>query len=145
MVATKSGTHRDQPHSILYSVWGAKTVYIAPPNIHVLTSDTHTQHSPDHQSWLRYDPFEEEDRRQPNEGGWARVDLIPVGSLFLPKGWWHNVFSPANTIGVSIDIVSDSADGRPDARNLHLLATPSDDSRAWHTAAGSGLQLPKID
>jgi hypothetical protein len=34
------------------------------------------------------------------------VTLILGETLLIPKGWWHNVFSPADTIGLPADITT---------------------------------------
>eukprot|EP01046_Picozoa_sp_COSAG06_P007691 COSAG06_NODE_379_length_16608_cov_83.792477_12_plen_508_part_00 len=96
--ATTSGTHRDQTPSILYCVWGTKAVYIAPPDV----LDRHHKQVKGHEDWLAYDPFDDNTDSRPSV--WQRVDLIPGEAVYIPKGWWHNVFSSQDTIGLSVDI-----------------------------------------
>jgi hypothetical protein len=96
--ATTSGTHRDQTPSILYCVWGTKAVYIAPPDV----LDRHHKQVEGHEDWLAYDPFDDNADSRPSV--WQRVDLIPGEAVYIPKGWWHNVFSSQDTIGLSVDI-----------------------------------------
>ena len=63
--------------------------------------DVYEQHQ-GNEDWLIYDPFE--DPQPPPY--WQRCDLIPGESVFIPGSWWHNVFSPVDTIGISVDITS---------------------------------------
>lgn len=98
---TFSGTHRDKTSSILHCVCGAKAVFLCPPNVHKKMPDVYMQH-PGNEDWLTYDPFD--DPQPPPH--WQRCDLIPGESVFIPAGWWHNVLSPVDTIGLSVDITS---------------------------------------
>jgi hypothetical protein len=98
---TFSGTHRDKTSSILHCVCGTKTVFLCPPNVPKQMPDLYAQH-PGNEDWLIYDPFS--DPQTPPH--WQRCDLIPGESVFIPAGWWHNVLSPVDTIGLSVDITS---------------------------------------
>ena len=112
---TFSGTHRDATPSILYCAWGCKTIWIAPPNIHEKWP-TEFQTVPKHENWLSYDPFiGTRDRPDPEQFGWRRCTLIPGEAIFIPAGWWHNVWSPADTVGISADIATTSSSSLNDA------------------------------
>ncbi|OEU10486.1 hypothetical protein FRACYDRAFT_246951 [Fragilariopsis cylindrus CCMP1102] len=110
-----SGTHRDGTHSILYVLSGTKSIYLAPP------TDTDLEYEKN-----EYNPFQHQEEfvvdSKPNSNSfsnsnssssascwnWKRVDLIPGESLYIPKGWWHNVYSTSNTVAFSIDISIDA-------------------------------------
>ena len=96
---TFSGTHRDETPSLLHCVSGTKTVFLCPPDTHDKFPDLYKQYRA-HKNWLDYDPF---DDPEPPEH-WKCCHLIPGESLFIPANWWHNVFSPVDTIGLSVDI-----------------------------------------
>jgi hypothetical protein len=96
---TFSGTHRDATPSILHCVWGVKVVWLAPPDITERESDVYKVLS-DHPDWLDYDPFKDEGAASPG-GAWRRCTLMPGESLYIPTGWWHNVYSTENTVGIS--------------------------------------------
>jgi len=109
LVNTLSGAHRDATHSILICTHGAKVVWMTPPET-TLESQRLTL-GPRHASypdWLTQDPFQvcatADGLHTLKRQGWKQVCLIPGDSLFIPKGWWHSVYSTKDTIGLSVDI-----------------------------------------
>jgi hypothetical protein len=108
-----SGTHRDSTPSILHCTWGTKTIWLAPPNLHERWPELFKA-VPNHPDFLSYDPFQDRADDEPRPRGipgppahgWQRCTLLPGESLFIPAKWWHNVFSPAGTVGLSADITA---------------------------------------
>jgi ribosomal protein L16 Arg81 hydroxylase len=47
-----------------------------------------------------FDPFTEKIEAKK----WQRTTLLPGESLYIPKGWWHSVYSTSGTVGISIDL-----------------------------------------
>jgi hypothetical protein len=131
-IPTLSGTHRDGTHSILYVLSGTKSVYLAPPDTNEKMSLPYENNGSITNS-LNYNPFQHQEdfitimgEEEPNSNSnsksnsnssscWKRVDLIPGESLYIPKGWWHNVYSPSNTVAFSIDISIDTVHSYRDA------------------------------
>ncbi|KAL1522269.1 hypothetical protein AB1Y20_017263 [Prymnesium parvum] len=90
--STLSGTHRDETTSVLYCVSGVKVIYLAHPD----TPEMLKQRSlSDEADFIEYNPFNDPDPSPL----WKRVELLPGGSLLIPRGWWHNVFSTAGQHG----------------------------------------------
>ena len=102
MTHTKSLTHRDATPSILHCQAGMKTVYIAAPDVHKKYKTMLTRED-GQADWLQFDPF----KADPT-GRWvnvfSRCSLLPGEAIFIPKDWWHCIFSTPDTVGISIDV-----------------------------------------
>jgi len=112
--STLSGTHRDETTSVLYCVSGVKVIYLAHPD----TPEMLKQRSlSDEADFIEYNPFNDPDPSPL----WKRVELLPGGSLLIPRGWWHNVFSTAGCIGLSMEVTKAATLGDMSQRRLDLM------------------------
>lgn len=99
---TTTTTHFDEYDSVAFVLKGAKSFYIAPPELVKQSGRKRMHESTAHP----YKPgtLREQSIPQPFE----RVDIPAGGLMFLPAGWWHFVESTPNTIMVCAWVEADS-------------------------------------
>ena len=102
MIEKCFGISFDETHSLLVCVAGSKDIWLAPPG---------TEHVDGIKNWFEKDGTENKTVLDYNPSKdiyrterWKQVHLIPGECLFLPRGWWHDVHSPAGTVAVSINL-----------------------------------------
>ena len=62
--------------------------------------------TPGYPNYLNFDPFADEERVK-LKAKWTLVTLVPGQALYLPKSWWHNVFSPPGSVALSVVVAKD--------------------------------------
>ena len=92
--AAPTATHFDDYESIAFVLVGAKTFYVAAPNLVFQTGKRGQHESSAH-------PFRPgSSREQAVPQPFLKIE-VPAGCLlFLPRGWWHFVVSQAHTVMV---------------------------------------------
>ena len=95
---TRSGLHFDYADNVLIQIFGTKEVYLAAPNqakyLYALPENfTKTQVSPILPDYTRFNKLK-------NATFYVGV-LNPGDVLLIPKGWFHYIYSPKQSISVN--------------------------------------------
>ena len=90
--AAPTTTHFDEYESVAFVLVGAKTFYVATPDL-VFQTGRGRQHESSANPFRPGSP-----REQAVPQPFLKID-VPAGCmLFLPRGWWHFVVSQAHTV-----------------------------------------------
>jgi lysine-specific demethylase 8 len=95
---TRSGMHFDSTHNFLTQIWGSKEALLAAPDC-----ARHLAVFPDNPTKSQIDPDRPDPERFPGlrEMVFHRGRIDPGDSLFIPRGWWHNLRAEGASISIN--------------------------------------------
>jgi hypothetical protein len=96
---TRSGLHYDPMDNFLVQIYGAKKIILAAP-----LERARLYPFPDNISKSQIDPEQLDKRRFPNVSKvkFLRGTLNPNDLLYIPRGWWHHLGAPGQSISINL-------------------------------------------
>ena len=96
---TRSGLHYDPMDNFLVQIYGKKKVFLAAP-----AERTRLYPFADNISKSRVDPEHPDVRRYPRAAKviFLHGTLNPGDLLYVPRGWWHHLCAPVQSISVNL-------------------------------------------